>query len=97
MQLTGQQTGENSYARRKSLAHLINKTDQLYHRKDQTKIKMDEYSLEVKFKYGVPMIILDVIHALTGFDIIHRIKEDIEPSSKIDRMNPDSFNDFSPY
>lgn len=72
------------------MAHLVNKTDQLYHRKDQTKIKMDEYSLEVEFKYGVPMIILDVIHALTGFDIINHIKEDIEPSSKIDRMDPDS-------
>ena len=52
---------------------------------------MDEYSLEVEFKYGVPMIILDVIHALTGFDIINHIREDIDPSSKIDRMNPDSF------
>ena len=91
MQQTGQQSGENSYARRKSLAHLVNKTDQLYHRKDQTKIKMDEYSLEVEFKYGVPMIILDVLHAFTGFNIINHIKEDIEPSSKIDRMNPDSF------
>ena len=52
---------------------------------------MDEYSLEVEFKYGVPMIILDVIHAFTGFNIINHIKEDIEPSTKIDRMNPDSF------
>lgn len=31
---------------------------------------MDEFVVDVNFKYGVPMLMLDVINALTGFDVI---------------------------
>ena len=70
MQQSGTQPGGDSMARRNSLAHLCNKTDQMYHRKDQKKIKMEEFAVDIEFKFGVPMIILDLIHALTGYDII---------------------------
>jgi hypothetical protein len=33
----------------------------MYHKKDPSRIKMDEFSIDIEFKYGVPMIILDVI------------------------------------
>ena len=62
--------GGDTLQRRNSLAHLCGKTDQMYHRKDPKKVRMEEFSMDVKFKFGVPMIILDLIHALTGFDII---------------------------
>ena len=70
----------------------MGKTDQMYHRKDPTRIKMDEFSVDIEFKYGVPMIILDVINAFTGFDIIEIIKEsqDVrDTSDQIERMNPE--------
>jgi hypothetical protein len=58
MQQTGtQSTGE----RRNSMVHLFDKTDQLYHRKDPKRFKIEEFSTEITFKYGVPMIILDLI------------------------------------
>ena len=41
----------------------------MYHKKDNTKIKMDEFSIDIDFKYGIPLIILDVIQALTGFTL----------------------------
>lgn len=70
----------------------MGKTDQMYHRKDPTRIKMDEFSVDIEFKYGVPMIILDVINAFTGFDIIEIIKENQDvrdTSDQIERMNPE--------
>jgi hypothetical protein len=47
----------------------------MYHRKDPKKVKMDEFAMDVNFKYGVPMIILDLICALTGYDIIGAVKK----------------------
>lgn len=61
----------------------------MYHRKDQKKIKMEEFSVDIEFKFGVPMIILDLIHALTGYDIISEAKKIFEPKDIIHRMNPD--------
>lgn len=55
----------------------MHKTDQMYYRKDSTKIKMDEFSMDIDFKYGVPMIILDFIHAVTGYNIVEQIDKEI--------------------
>ena len=60
-------------ARKNSATHIFEKTDQLYQRKDPMKIKMDEFCLEVEFTYGVPIIILDVVQAFTGYDILSDI------------------------
>ena len=90
MQESGQQGGEYANARRKSIAHLMGKTDQMYHRKDHTRIKMDEFSVDFEFKYGVPMIILDVINAFTGFNIIEIFQENQDTSDQqIQRMDPE--------
>jgi len=42
----------------------------LQRKKDPKKIKMDEFVVDVNFKYGIPMLMLDIINSLTGFDII---------------------------
>jgi len=67
----------------------MDKTDKLYHRKDQTKIKMDEFAIDVEFKYGLPLLILDVIEAFTGKDLSQEIKREVSPARIISRMNPD--------
>jgi len=51
---------------------------------------MDEFAVEINFKFGVPMIILDMINAFTGFDIISHIKRELIPNNYIERLNPDS-------
>ena len=61
----------------------------MYHRKDPKRIKMDEFAVDINFKYGIPMIILDLIYALTGYDIISVVKKDFDNKGFIQRMNPD--------
>lgn len=51
---------------------------------------MDEFVVDVNFKYGVPLLMLDIINALTGFDIISQIKLDFEPKHAIVRLNPEN-------
>jgi hypothetical protein len=31
---------------------------------------MDEFVVDVNFKFGVPLLMLDIINSLTGFDIL---------------------------
>ena len=38
------------------------------------------------------MIILDIIQALTGYNIIEEVKEFVTPHYNIERMNPDDEN-----
>ena len=81
--------GADFKARKGSASHIMDKTDKLYHRKDQTKIKMDEFAIDVEFKYGLPLLILDVIEAFTGKDLSQEIKREVSPARIISRMNPD--------
>ena len=69
---------------------LFNKSDQMYKRKDPKKIRMDEFSCDIEFKFGVPLIILDLIYALTGYEIIEDIRKYVIPPKNIERLNPDS-------
>ena len=68
----------------------------MYFRKDSKKIKIDEFSLEIDFKYGIPLVVLDFIYAMTGFDVIEEIKKELEPMKNIERLNPDdeSFQNY---
>jgi len=61
----------------------------MYHKKDPSRIKMDEFSIDIEFKYGVPMIILDVIKSLTGFSLNDDLHREISPPRIIERMNPE--------
>lgn len=51
---------------------------------------MDEFSLDVEFKYGVPIMILDVIQAFTGHDLHQEIRREVSPTRLVERMNPDN-------
>jgi len=52
------------------------------------KIKLEEFVCDIEWKYGLPMIIMDIIQALTSFNIIDMIKKELEPHPhNIDRMN----------
>lgn len=48
---------------------------------------MEEFVCDIEFKYGVPMIILDLIHVFTGYDIVQAIRDEFEPTKHIERMN----------
>ena len=50
---------------------------------------MDEFSIDIEFKYGVPMIILDVIQSLTGFTLNEELQRELSPPRIIERMNPE--------
>jgi hypothetical protein len=62
----------------------------MYRKKDPKKIKMDEFVVDVNFKYGIPLLMLDIINALTGFDIITQIKQEFEPKHAVLRLNADN-------
>ncbi len=62
----------------------------MYHKKDPSRIKMDEFSIDIEFKYGVPMIILDVIKSLTGFSLNDDLQRELSPPRIIERMNPEN-------
>lgn len=51
---------------------------------------MDEFVLDIEFKFGIPLVILDIIYALTGYDIMGEIRKFVIPPSNIERLNPDS-------
>ena len=55
----------------------------MYKKKDPKKIRMDEFSCDIDFKFGVPLIVLDLIQALTGYQIIDEIKKWVEPHRNI--------------
>ena len=48
-------------ARKQSITHTLEKTDQLHHRKDYSKIKMDEFCSQIDFRFGIPILMLDII------------------------------------
>ena len=83
MQQNGTQQGGDSLQRKNSLTHLFGKVDQMYHRKDPKRIKMDEFSVDINFKYGIPMIILDLLYALTGYDIVSVVKKEVDNQGHI--------------
>ena len=43
------------------------------------KLKMEEFCLDVDFEYGVPVLMLDIIQAFTGYDFLTEIKQSIAP------------------
>ena len=51
---------------------------------------MDEFSCDIEFKFGVPLIILDLIYALTGYEIVEDIRKHVDPPKNIERLNPDA-------
>lgn len=59
----------------------------MHQRKDLKKIKLEEFVCDIEWKYGLPMIIMDIIQSLTSFNVIDTIKKELEPPHNIDRMN----------
>jgi hypothetical protein len=43
------------------LSNLISRSDSMHQRKDLKKIKLEEFVCDIEWKYGLPMIIMDVI------------------------------------
>ena len=43
------------------LSNLISRSDSMHLRKDLKKIKLEEFVCDIEWKYGLPMIIMDVI------------------------------------
>lgn len=76
-------------ARKNSVSHTLEKTDQLHQRKDPLKLRMEEFCLDIEFKFGVPILILDIIQAFTGYDLLADIKAEVSPPQLIERINPD--------
>ena len=52
---------------------------------------MDEFCVDVEFSYGVPVIMLDIMKALTGHDFLEDIQKAISPPQVIERLNPEKF------
>ena len=61
----------------------------MYKRKDHKKITIQEFCTEIDFKFGIPLITLDIIEALTGYDMIAEVRKLVDPPKYIERLNPD--------
>ena len=86
-----QETGIQATKERKnSMVHIFDKSDKLYQKKDPKKLRIEDFSSDVSFKYGVPMIILDLMQALTGDDLIYKVKKEIDKKTLVTRLNPDN-------
>lgn len=53
---------------------MLVKRDNIYHVKD-VNLAMNDFSMDTYFKNGLPLIVLDLIHTLTGFDLINEINQ----------------------
>lgn len=50
---------------------------------------MNEFAMDIEFKLGVPLIVLDIIKNLTGQNIAAQVKEEMKPKRPVIRMDPD--------
>ena len=75
--------------RRGSLGHVIHQANKLYGTRGQLpQLSLDDFVNHVEFKFGIPLIVLDYIDALTGSDFIQQLHERINPPRDVDRFDP---------
>lgn len=68
MMTANDNSGTGAFERKNSTAHLLDKRDAIY-RKKEVRLSMGEFVVDGEFSLGVPRIILDVVEALSGFEI----------------------------
>ena len=75
--------------RRGSLGHVINQANKLYGTRNQLpQLTLDEFVNNVNFQFGVPLIVLDYVDAITGSDFIQKLHEHINPPKNVERFDP---------
>ena len=50
---------------------------------------MNEFAMDIEFKLGVPLIMLDIIKNFTGQNLAAELREEMKPKRPVVRMNPD--------
>lgn len=63
--------------RKFSITDLLNKVQGLYQTKDLTLMSLEDFKNDVTFKYGISLILLDVLEKLVGINFIKLIKEEV--------------------
>jgi hypothetical protein len=82
--------GQQKLGRKNSLSGIIMRADNVYSREDSKKIKIEEFVSDVEFKFGFPLLILDIVGYMTGYDLIKKVKNEFEPKKPILRLNPEN-------
>ena len=59
---------------------------------DHNKIKPEEFQSSIEFKYGIPMLVLDIAKTLTGYDFLGAYNKDREKFRLIERLSYDNEN-----
>ncbi len=67
--------GDGTLKRKTSVGNLLKKAQDLYQSQEVVQLNVEEFSKEVSFQFGVPLLILDVFENLTGARIIAKIRE----------------------
>ena len=57
------------------MGNLLKKAQELYQSQEVVQLNVDEFSKEVAFQFGVPLLVLDIFENLTGSRIIAKIKD----------------------
>lgn len=82
--------------RRNSVGLFIQQTDKIYGTKDFTwKLTFDEFESKVKFTYGVPLVILDILDTLLGSSFLKEHYAQVFPKKLIERFktSDDAFSE----
>lgn len=90
MQLSGIQNLEKKAPGKLGVNSLSISRDE--NNKEVKRIKCDDFTNDVDFKYGIPMIILDIIYSLTGVNFVQQFEKEKDASKLIERCNTDSEN-----
>ena len=90
MQISGLQNLEKKVTGKLGINSLSISRDE--NSKEVKRIRCDDFGNEVEFKYGIPMIILDIICTLTGVNFVHQFEKELDSSKLIERCNTDSEN-----
>lgn len=87
--MTTEGEGYKTADRRGSLGYLIQQASKLYGTKDfNPKLSFEEFDSKVKFTYGVPLIVLDIVDQLTGSTFLSDHYKHVFPKKLIERFDP---------
>lgn len=62
------------------MSYFIHKTDNIYEsKKSKVFLSEDEFIENIEFRFGIPLVILDLIDQITGSDYIETVQMFVSP------------------
>ena len=96
MRTQGAKQFQDEHKKSPLVSYFISKTDEIY-KSHQSKAFLTEQDFidRIKFKFGIPLVVLDFIDFVVGSDLIRTAQTYINPQHHIDRFDAGHDNEFA--